>query len=68
MNIDRHGSNSQLPRPSHWLLSSGIVYRYYDENEQKKDRLYFEYNLDKSRWGVMYSAPCFSVISATKLK
>ena len=40
---------------------------YFDEKFEKKDRLYFEFNLTKTEWGINFDSECFSVLSATKL-
>jgi hypothetical protein len=41
---------------------------YFDAKLEKKDRLYFEFNLTNYEWGVNYDSDCFSILSATKLK
>jgi len=40
---------------------------FFNEKFEKKDRLYFEFNL-KDQWGVNYDSECFSVISVSQIK
>lgn len=41
---------------------------FLDEKLEKKNRLFFEFNLTKTEWDINYDAECFSLLSATQLK
>jgi hypothetical protein len=40
---------------------------FVDTDDKKRDRLYFEYNAQKTRWAVIYETKCFSVLKATQI-
>jgi hypothetical protein len=41
---------------------------FLDKKEQKKDRSFFESNLEKNKWGLLYSDTCKVLKKVTQLE